>query len=76
MHTGNYFYEISNALGFERSVTFDCNENPSYNDYKNAGKETVGCGNLPASIIIFFSFWILVTLVFINLFIAIILQGY
>jgi hypothetical protein len=37
---------------------------------------TQGCGNKPVSILFFFSYLILITLVFLNLFIAIILNGY
>lgn len=75
MHTGNYFYELSNDVGRSHSILFDCIESPTYEDYALNG-ETVGCGNKLASIVIFYSFWIFVTLIFLNLFIAIILQGY
>ena len=75
MHSGNNFYELSIAVSTPRSVNFDCIDDPTYEDYVNAGK-AVGCGHQTASIIIFYTFWIMVTLIFINLFIAIILQGY
>ena len=30
MHTGNNFYELSNAVSSSKSVSFDCIYNPSY----------------------------------------------
>lgn len=72
MHTSSDFYELVNAMSKGKSVNFDCIDNPTYEDYIKAG-ETVGCGNKVGALIIFYSFWILVSLVFINLFIAIIL---
>jgi hypothetical protein len=41
-----------------------------------AGYKTVGCGNLLTSWLFLFSFVFLITLVFLNLFVAIILNGY
>ena len=76
MHTGNNFYELSNAVMVKNSVKFFCLNEPTYQDYINNNNETIGCGNEMASILIFYSFWIIVSLIFINLFIAIILEGY
>lgn len=33
MHTGNNFYELSNAVSTEKSVKFDCINNPTFEDY-------------------------------------------
>ena len=57
-------------------MDFQCIESPTYTDYVNAGFEPVGCGTLYVSKIYFFSFILIVGLVILNIFIAIILQGY
>ena len=57
-------------------MDFQCIESPTYADYENAGFEPVGCGSLYVSKIYFFSFILIVGLVILNIFIAIILQGY
>ena len=51
-------------------------EKPSYEDYLANGSHTIGCGDSVASGVMFFSFVIVVILAFMNLFIAIIIQGY
>ena len=45
MHTGNNFYELSNAVSSKHTVIFDCINNPTYEDFKEAGNVAVGCGN-------------------------------
>lgn len=74
--TGNNFYELFNAASQKNSILFECISNPLYEDYANNNFEPVGCGDSAASTVIFFSYGIVVTLIFLNLFIAIILQGY
>lgn len=58
------------------SIRFQCVTNPSYADYEENGHKPVGCGQPVLGLIFFFSFVILVSLIFLNLFIAIILQKY
>jgi len=53
---------------------FQCIDNPTYEDYKRAG-QTVGCGSAYGQVF-FTSFILIVQLIFLNLFIAIILQGF
>jgi hypothetical protein len=55
-------------------VEFDCNENPTYESVQANGGEPDGCGN-PIALFFFISFLLMVTFVFLNLFIAIILEG-
>jgi len=50
--------------------------NPTFEDYADNNYETVGCGRGFEGILFFFSFYLLVNLIFLNLFIAIILQGF
>ena len=58
-----------------KGIDNDCLETPTYKDYIANGTP-VGCGagNLP--ILYFFSFSIIVPLIFLNLFVAIILEGF
>ena len=60
----------------KRNILFDCIENPSYYDYVENGYNTMGCGNLYLAVITFNTFAIIVNLIFLNLFIAIILDSY
>ncbi len=53
----------------------ECIINPTYKDYLNAG-HTVGCGDRVVAYAFFTSFTFIVSLVFLQLFIAVILQGY
>jgi len=52
-----------------------CLRDPSYQDYVENGYEPIGCGSSLARYY-FFSFNIVVTMVFLNLFVAIILQSF
>ena len=52
-----------------------CIKNPTYEDYIEAGTP-IGCGVDYIPIIYFFSFSIIVPLIFLNLFVAIILEGF
>ena len=49
---------------------------PAFQEYVDNGKEAVGCGDKLSAILVFLSFLIIVVLIFLNLFIAIILQAY
>jgi len=53
----------------------ECKWNPSYSDYVKAG-ETVGCGYRVIAYAFFTSYTFIVNLIFLQLFIAVILQGY
>ena len=57
------------------TIQTPCVLNPTYEDYKNNGFETVGCGNSIA-ILYFISFTMIVSYIFVNLFLAIIIQGF
>lgn len=74
--TGENWNELLVALSQENSIDFQCIDSPSYDDYKNNNYETIGCGNVNIAYIFMFSYLILLTLIFLNLFIAIILEGY
>ena len=76
MSTGDNFHVIVMAIARTYQIDFQCVENPSYLDYANNGYETIGCGNYGAAMAIFSSFVVIVMMIFLNLFIAIIVQGY
>jgi len=89
--TGENWHELLYGLTRHRSMKYLCIYDPTYEDYELATKEfrsdpankniddglgiTVGCGSQSAYLY-FITFIIIVKLVFLNLFIAIILQGF
>jgi hypothetical protein len=74
--TGEGWDGLMVALSKDKSAINDCIVNPTYDDYVKAGYKPVGCGNTLTSYVFFFTFILLVTMVFLNLFVAIILNGY
>ena len=58
------------------SYDYPCVESPTYEDFVANGHEPVGCGNVLVAQTYFLSYIFIVGLIFLNLFIAIILQGY
>jgi hypothetical protein len=54
----------------------DCIENPTFTDFVSAGNKPVGCGNW-LLISLFYGIYVaIVQIIFLNLFMAIILNGY
>ena len=75
--TGEGWDDIVTALGKDKnSISHTCIENPTYDDYVANGYKTIGCGNSFAIIMFFFTYLALMSLIFLNLYIAIILNGY
>jgi hypothetical protein len=74
--TGENWHMVLWALSNERSIEYQCIENPTYDDFKANNFEPIGCGKKATSAFYFTSFVLIVSLVFLNLFIAIILQGF
>ncbi len=74
--TGENWHEVMHAMSRKNHPFYQCLESPTYEDYLKNGKQSVGCGNMFTSLIFFTSFTIIVSLVFINLFVAIILEGF
>ena len=73
--TGEGWYEFVGALGKQKSVDFDCIYDPTYDDFKNNNFETVGCG-LRVVYVFYFLYIFIVSLILVNLFIAVTLQGF
>ena len=65
-----------NALAMGHSWYNECKDDPTYEDYVNNGKEPIGCGSYAIAYTFFATYLIVLTLIFLNLFIAIILNGY
>ena len=73
--TGEGWNDIMHDLSRSRGPLFDCINNPTYDDYAANDYNTIGCGVNYATFF-FTSFILIVQLIFLNLFIAIILQGF
>lgn len=56
-------------------ILFQCNENSDYYSIRANGGQTDGCGN-PVAIAYFYSFTLIVSQIFLNLFIAIIIDSF
>ena len=54
----------------------DCIVNPTWDDYVQNGNQTIGCGMTWVSIVFFGSYVFFVSLILLNLFIAVTLQGF
>jgi hypothetical protein len=73
--TGESFSDIMDVLGQSQTPHNHCVEEPKFSDFQKAGMP-VGCGSYMLSYAFFGAFVILVNFVFLNLFVAIILNGY
>ncbi len=60
----------------QKSIIFECMNDPQYEDFLANNGEANGCGNYWTSMIFFCSYQLLVTFIILNLFIAIILEGF
>lgn len=59
-----------------RSITFQCDPNADYYTWKNNGEVVNGCGQPLVSVLFYYSFTIIVSQIFLNLFIAIIIDSF
>jgi len=71
--TGEDFADLMADLGRQQTISFRCLQNQSYEDIQRDG--ILGCGS-KLSYIFFPVFQLFMTFVLLNLFIAVILQGY
>eukprot|EP00347_Sterkiella_histriomuscorum_P013361 403365010 len=74
--TGDAWDQIMDAFTQPNSITYQCINFPSYLDYLENQGQTAGCGLGATAMIFFYSYVLFVNLIFLNLFIAIILQGF
>jgi hypothetical protein len=68
--TGEGWYEFMGSLSRQREVDFPCIVNPTYEDYALNDFNTVGCGKATSKPF-FIIYVILVSLILVNLFIAV-----
>ena len=73
--TGEGWNDLMNALGKPKSYLHDCEPVFSWKDYKEAG-EPLACGDYKITYAYFGSYLVLITLIFLNLFIAIIIDAF
>lgn len=75
--TGEGWFLMMFELGAQNSIDHECKERPTYADYVAADYRTVGCGyGLATSTAFFVSYIFLVSIVLVNLFIAVTLAGF
>ena len=74
--TGESWDDLMEALGRSNSENYSCKINASYQDYLDAGSKPISCGDFYSTYLFFGTYLIMITLFFLNLFIAIILNGY
>jgi hypothetical protein len=76
MSTGESWHELMYDAGRRKSTTFYCVDESEITYEQIAKKEILGCGKDIAAKIFFISFMVMVSFIFLNLFIAIIIEGY
>eukprot|EP00347_Sterkiella_histriomuscorum_P013804 403363301 len=74
--TGENWSKLMNSLQQSYNLEYQCVDSPVFQDYQSAGYNTVGCGSFTFPIIYFYSYILVVQLIYLKLFIAIILQGF
>jgi hypothetical protein len=74
--TGESWNDLMDSLMLEYTLHNQCNPNPTYESFKENNYKPVGCG-LPFTVMAYFySYILIVSVTFLNLFIAVILDGY
>jgi hypothetical protein len=76
MSTGEGWNMIMHACSMDMNVRNECDSAPTYQKYVANNHVTVGCGFQTGAYIYFISFTMLVAQIFLNLFIAIILESF
>ena len=74
MATGESWHELMYDCARPRSITFECKAEQTFEDLQRDGVQ--GCGSPAAAYAYFISFMVVVSLIFLNLFIAIILESF
>lgn len=73
--TGEGWNAVMMDAGRQRSILFQCNPDADYYSILANGMQTDGCGNT-AAVPYFYSFTLIVSQIFLNLFIAIIIDSF
>ena len=74
--TGEAWNDLMNGLSLPYSITHQCIDSPTYGEFAANDYKPVGCGNYLQTYIYFYSYLLIVATTFLNLFIAIVLDGY
>lgn len=73
--TGEGWYNKMNDLQKSKDIEYDCINDPTFMDFVQADEKTVGCGTkISSTFFILYVFWC--SLILVNLFIAVTLQGF
>ena len=70
--TGDDWTKIRDSCSKPRSLDFDCDDNPTYEKYVEAGYQTVGCGPGLTGFFYFNSYYLIMSLILLKLFVAVI----
>ena len=73
--TGEGWNDVMYDLGRPYSIMFQCDQSPSYEKWLANDNVTTGCGH-PASFSFFMGFQVIVGMIFLNLFIAILVDSF
>jgi hypothetical protein len=71
--TGDNWNNLWVAMTMQKTVQNECINSPTYEDYVKNNFQTVGCGYPIGASIYLFCFVFIMTIIFVNLFVAIIL---
>jgi hypothetical protein len=74
--TTDAWTDIAKSCLSRRSLLNDCIINPTYDDYVNNGNQMQGCGPSFSGILYFYSFFLLLSLILLKLFVAVICEAY
>ena len=74
--SGDGWSDILRGVQLELALDHFCIPHPSFDDFSDNNFQTIGCGKVLEGYMYFYSYYLIVTLVFLNLFIAIILDGF
>lgn len=75
LQTGEGWNNVMEDCVRTRSIVFDCNDNSSYQSIMDNGGKPDGCGT-SAAYAYFLFFELILPIIFLNLFVAVILQGF
>ena len=75
LQTGEGWNNVMEDTLRKRAVNFECDENPTFLSIQANGGRPNGCGS-PMSYLFFICFELIVTIIFLNLFVAVILQAF
>ena len=71
--TGDGWNDIMDSCMRRRRIDYQCLESVTYDDYINNGRQTIGCGQKFIGVIYFYSYFLIMVIVLLKLFMAIII---